>query len=103
MMQRNQLRPDCLLCVQVVTPSPFKFLNSRKVLDVTCGADFVAVVLKKSGQVRRKLVNKNNYVIVHRSESDDDSNLSDSSSNQNRGEFVTVSKCPFPCPSPGGS
>lgn len=54
-------------------------------MDMTCGADFIAVVCKRSGQTHRKLVNKNNYVVVHTSESGDESNLSDSDGSLYRG------------------
>ena len=36
------------------------------ILDVALGDDFVVVVIKKAGQQHKKLVNKNNYVIVHK-------------------------------------
>ena len=59
-----------IVYIQVPELSPFKFIENRTVLDVSCGANFVVVVLKKNVATRRTLTTKNSFVIVHKSDSE---------------------------------
>lgn len=60
-----------MFCVQqILQPTSFRFIESSHILDVTCGANFIVVIIKKSGHARKKLVTKNNYVVIHKSENE---------------------------------
>ncbi|XP_067931555.1 alsin-like [Watersipora subatra] len=54
---------------QVLELSPFRFIEDRFVLDVSCGADFIVAVLKKPTTKTKTIAAKSSFVIVHKSDS----------------------------------
>lgn len=78
----------------MVKPTQFRFLESLFILDVACGEDVVVVIVKKSGNTHRKLVNKNNYVIVHKSgqggEIEEEEEMSGDVANGTRGDSMLL-------------